>query len=144
MGDVWEATDEVLGAPSRSRSCAPTASPTTRLPRALPRRGPAAAPALHHPNIATVFDYGEEDGTRHTSSWSSCRATARRRSSASAAPLPAEEVRSILGQAALALSAAHDAGVVHRDVKPANIIVTPDGQAKLTDFGISRAGDASG
>ena len=58
--------------------------------------------------------------------------------------MPADEVRSILGQAALALSAAHEAGVVHRDVKPANIIVTPEGQAKLTDFGIARVGDGSG
>ena len=53
-------------------------------------------------------------------------------------------MRSIIGQAALALGAAHKAGVVHRDVKPANILVTPEGVVKLTDFGIARAVDGSG
>ena len=49
-----------------------------------------------------------------------------------------------MGQAALALGAAHEAGVVHRDVKPANILLMPDGTVKLTDFGIARAVDGSG
>ena len=53
-------------------------------------------------------------------------------------------VRAIMGQAALALGAAHEAGVVHRDVKPANILLMPDGTVKLTDFGIARAVDGSG
>ena len=58
--------------------------------------------------------------------------------------LEPDVVRSIAGQAALALAAAHESGVVHRDVKPANIIVTPDGQAKLTDFGIARPANGKG
>ena len=53
-------------------------------------------------------------------------------------------VRSIVGQAALALGVAHEARVVHRDVKPPNILIRPDGVVKLTDFGIARALDASG
>ena len=59
-------------------------------------------------------------------------------------PFPADQVRSVLGQCALALGVAHEAKVVHRDVKPANILMRPDGLVKLTDFGIARAVDASG
>ena len=59
-------------------------------------------------------------------------------------PLPADQVRSVLGQCALALGVAHEAKVVHRDVKPANILIRADGLVKLTDFGIARAADASG
>src|SRR6478752_6446107 len=59
-------------------------------------------------------------------------------------PLAPAEVRSIMGQAALALGVAHEARVVHRDIKPANIMVREDGLVKLTDFGIARALDASG
>ena len=53
-------------------------------------------------------------------------------------------MRSCVGQCALALGVAHEARVVHRDVKPANILVREDGLVKLTDFGIARAADASG
>jgi serine/threonine-protein kinase len=54
-------------------------------------------------------------------------------------PLTPERTLDIVGQAANGLQAAHDAGVIHRDIKPGNILVTPDGVVKITDFGISRA-----
>ena len=57
------------------------------------------------------------------------------------APLGADQTWSILGQTAAALAAAHEVGIVHRDIKPGNILVCPNGQVKVTDFGIARATD---
>jgi serine/threonine-protein kinase len=99
--------------------------------------------ALIHTNIATVFDYGEDDGlaflVMELVDGKPLSQIIRERG-----PMPADQVRSIVGQCALALGVAHEAQVVHRDVKPANILVREDGLVKLTDFGIARAIDASG
>ena len=99
--------------------------------------------ALIHTNIATLFDYGEDQGfaflVMELVDGKPLSQLIRDHRS-----LPAEQVRSVIGQCALALGVAHEAKVVHRDVKPANILVREDGLVKLTDFGIARAADASG
>jgi serine/threonine-protein kinase len=94
------------------------------------------AAMLAHPNIAKVHDYREEEGTGYL--------VLEFVSGQSLADLLAEEITlpparliPILSQCALGLAAAHEAGVVHRDVKPGNILITPSGHVKLTDFGIS-------
>ena len=142
MGDVWEATDEVLGravAVKVMRADGVDGAAFTARFRDEARN----AAGLHHPHIASVFDYGEQ-GER---AWIVMELVPGHTVSdllREQGALPADDVRRIVGQSALALGAAHAAGVVHRDVKPSNIIVTPDGRAKLTDFGISRSDDSAG
>lgn len=143
MGDVWEATDTILGrdvAVKILRTDGPADEGFTERFRDEAKH----AAALTHPNVAAVYDYGEEeDGTAYLvmERVPGVPLTEVIRQSHGLDP---QQVRWILGQAALALAAAHDTGLVHRDVKPGNIIVTPDGTAKLTDFGIARAGDGNG
>ncbi|MFI5498314.1 serine/threonine-protein kinase [Nocardia asteroides] len=141
MGVVWRATDvrlrrtvavkQLLLAPGLTGSQALEAKL-----RAM-REGRIAA-RLHHPNAITVFDVAEEDGQP----WlvmEYMNAPSLAVKLAGGATLPPLEVAGIGAQAAAALSAAHDAGIMHRDVKPANLLVGDDGTVKLTDFGISHA-----
>ncbi|WP_454196584.1 protein kinase domain-containing protein [Nocardia sp. Marseille-Q1738] len=141
MGVVWRATDvrlqrtvavkQLLLGPGLSGSAALEAKL-----RAM-REGRIAA-RLHHPNAITVFDVAEEDGQpwlvmEYLDAPSLAAKLSGNRT------LPAVEVAKIGAQAASALAAAHDAGIMHRDVKPANLLVADDGTVKITDFGISRA-----
>jgi len=143
MGTVWEATDEVLRRPVAVKVMRPQGPEDDAFLERFRDEARGSA-SLHHPNIASVFDYGEEDGTAYLVMELVPGRTLGEIIRERDGGMPAEEVRSLLGQAALALSAAHEAGVVHRDVKPANIIVTPEGRVKLTDFGIARVGDGAG
>ncbi|MHA3835068.1 serine/threonine-protein kinase [Terrabacter sp. AAH1] len=142
MADVWRGTDDVL----QRHVAVKIMRPDTDHERlfALRFRDEAVhSAALMHTNIATVFDYGEDEGlaflVMELVEGEPLSAILNKRG-----PLPPHEVRSIMGQAALALGVAHEARVVHRDIKPANIMVREDGLVKLTDFGIARALDASG
>jgi serine/threonine-protein kinase len=137
MGQVWRATDETLERHVAVKVLRPdTASEEGFLERFRAEAKHSAA--LQHPNIATVHDFGEG---AHSAYLVMELIEGRPLSEIikERAPLPAEEVTEILYQAAIALNAAHEAGVVHRDVKPANIVVDDHGYARLTDFGISRA-----
>jgi serine/threonine-protein kinase len=134
MADVWAAEDDVLQRRVAVKVMRP--DPDHEELFALRFRDEALhSAALIHTNIATLFDYGEDDGVDGQPL--STMIKERRR-------IDADQVRSIIGQCALALGVAHEARVVHRDVKPANILVREDGLVKLTDFGIARAVDASG
>ena len=107
------------------------------------RREASAAAGLSHPNIVTVYDRGEADGSYYIVM----------------EHLPGPDLKAIIRQngrlaprqavdAALqvlaALSAAHRRDVIHRDIKPQNVLVAEDGHLKVTDFGIARAGDDAG
>src|SRR6478609_2087795 len=123
MADVWAGTDSVL----QREVAIKVMRPDHERLFALRFRDEAVhSAALMHTNIATVFDYGEDQGlaflVMELVSGQPLSAVLNQRG-----PLPASEVRSIMGQAALALGVAHEARVVHRDIKPANIMVREDG-----------------
>ncbi|WP_164703101.1 serine/threonine-protein kinase [Modestobacter sp. KNN46-3] len=145
MGEVWQARDRTLG---RIIAVKVLRSEYTGDSSFLIRfRNEARhTAALSHPNIASVYDYGEttQDGQRlaylimeFVEGKPLVTILAER------GRLTAEQTLDVLGQAGDGLSAAHDAGMVHRDIKPGNLLVRPDGVVKLTDFGIAYARDAA-
>jgi eukaryotic-like serine/threonine-protein kinase len=95
-----------------------------------------AAGKLNHPNIVTAFDFGEEDGVAYLAMELVEGADLRQRLKEGAvAPLDAVDIAQ---QIAEGLGFAHERGIVHRDIKPGNIMLQPRGQAKIMDFGLAR------
>jgi eukaryotic-like serine/threonine-protein kinase len=146
MGEVWRATDTVLGRQVAVKLLKTEFADSPAFRSRFETEARHAA-SLHHPNVAAVYDFGEADTTDGSGvhrpylvmevvdgqPLSALLAEGR--------PLDPEATRHLLAQAADALGAAHTAGIVHRDVKPANLLVTPDRQVKITDFGIARAAE---
>ncbi|GLZ42054.1 serine/threonine-protein kinase [Actinokineospora sp. NBRC 105648] len=143
MGVVWQALDERLNRPvAVKKLLLPPGLPPDEADEAVARcmREGRIAARLHHPNAIAVFDVVDEDGVpclimEYLPSDSLAIALNER------GPLEPTEVARIGAQVAAALAAAHAAGIVHRDIKPGNILLGDDGSVKITDFGISRATD---
>jgi eukaryotic-like serine/threonine-protein kinase len=141
MGVVWQAMDERLQRPVAVKQLLlqPELSPrATDEARARALREARIAARLQHPNAIVVYDVAEHDGEpclvmEYLPSRSLAAVLGERYC------LPVPEVASIGRQIASALAAAHAAQIVHRDVKPGNILIADDGTAKITDFGVSRA-----
>ncbi len=102
------------------------------------RREAQAAANLSHPNIVPVFDWGEDEGT-YFIVMELVNGTSLAEMLRGGATISASRTAQIGAQVASALGYAHRTGVVHRDVKPGNILITRDGQVKVTDFGIAQA-----
>ena len=101
-----------------------------------------AAAALEHPNICSVHEIGETADGQPFIAMASYEGESLKERLARG-PLPAAEVAAIAVQLARGLGAAHARGIVHRDVKPGNIMLTPDGTVKLLDFGLAKVADVS-
>jgi serine/threonine-protein kinase len=139
MGEVWKAKDLVLG---RIVAIKVLKEEYTGDPGFLQRfRAEARHTALlNHVGIANVFDYGEDEGSAYLvmelvpgQPLSSIIEHEQ--------VLSPDRTLSMIAQTARALSVAHAQGLVHRDIKPGNLLITPDGRVKVTDFGIARLAD---
>ncbi len=139
MGEVWEATDHVIG---RTVAIKILKDEYMGDPGFLERfRAEARHAALvNHEGIASVFDYGEENGSAFLVMElvpGEALSTILERDGS----LSTDKTLDIVAQTSAALQAAHAAGLVHRDIKPGNLLITPDGRVKITDFGIARIAD---
>ena len=139
MGEVWQAHDEVILRDVAIKILKPEYLGD---PGFLERFRTEArhAAMVDHEGIANVFDYGEDGGSAFlvmelVPGDSLAKILERDKR------LPDEKVLDIVSQTARALHEAHIAGLVHRDVKPGNLLITPGGQVKITDFGIARVAD---
>ena len=142
MGEVWRARDTVLGREVAVKILKREFAddPTFRGRFEAEARHAAG---LHHPGIASVFDYGMlQEGDTPYLVMELVDGKPLSDLLARDDAFDPEQARLLALQTAEALAAAHAAGVVHRDVKPGNVLVTPDGRVKITDFGIARATDS--
>ncbi|RBQ17619.1 serine/threonine protein kinase [Spongiactinospora rosea] len=141
MGEVWRATDALLGRTVAVKVLLPALMEDPGFEARFLAEARAMA-TLHHPGVVDVYDYGScalPDGSQvsylvmeHVDGESLDRVLRR-------GALPPATAMRVVAEAGDALSAAHEQGIVHRDVKPGNLLVRADGRLALTDFGIARS-----
>ncbi|MBO2453471.1 protein kinase [Actinomadura barringtoniae] len=136
MGEVWRAMDETLAREVAVKVLRDELITDTRARGRFQAEARFAA-ALQHGGIAQVYDFGEVDGRAYLV-MELVPGEPLSGILARTGGLTPEAALDLIAQAARALAVAHAAGIVHRDVKPANLLVTADGTVKITDFGIAR------
>jgi serine/threonine protein kinase len=141
MATVFLARDEELERPVAVKLLEESAAADESLRRRFTREAQIAA-ALSHPNVVAVFDVGEADGRPYIVMECVEGPTLAERLTAEG-PLPPAEVAEIGRQVCAGLERAHAAGLVHRDLKPGNLIQGRDGTVKIADFGIAYAAEAT-
>ena len=142
MADVYLAHDSILDRDVALKIMSTRYASDEEFVERFKREAQSAA-ALSHPNIVSIFDRGEsEDGTYYIAMEYLPGGTLKDRIMSKGA-LPARTAAAVALQIAEALRAAHERGVIHRDIKPHNILITDSGDVKVTDFGIARAASSS-
>ena len=138
MGEVWRATDTVLGRDVAVKTLHADRAGDPGFQTRFRNEARAMA-ALHHPGVADVYDFGETAGADAYIVMARVDGEPLTQRIAERGRLSAAETMSVVAQAGRALEAAHQAGIVHRDVKPGNLIIKPDGTVVLVDFGVARS-----
>jgi predicted Ser/Thr protein kinase/tetratricopeptide (TPR) repeat protein len=139
MGEVYKAKDPLLNRYVAIKTIAPALASDPDFRKRFQREAQSAA-QLNHPNIVTVFDFGEEDGLTYMAmellEGRDLKEVVRARD------LRLGDKLSVMDQICDGLAFAHAKGVVHRDLKPGNIHLQPNGQVKILDFGLARLGES--
>ncbi len=138
MAEVFLARDQLLDRPVAIKVLVPEFATNPEFVERFRREAQAAANLSHHPNIVAIYDWGEEQGTYFiVMEYVEGRSLADILTSDGR--FHPDRASEIAGDVLSALDVAHAAGLVHRDIKPGNIIVSPTGQVKVADFGIATA-----
>ena len=137
MGVVYRAEDLNLGRTVALKFLPPELTRDAEAKLRFEREARAAS-LLDHPNICTIFDFGDANGDGQMYMAMPCYDGESLAETIDRGPVSVDEAVRIIEQIARGLGKAHAAGIVHRDIKPANVMITADGIVKILDFGLAK------